>query len=598
MEELVDKAVEREGMVLCLTQHALKQVPAKVFSHLGLVELDLSRNSIVELAPSIQVLKSLQVLKLSWNGLTNLPKEVCRLKKLKMLYLQFNNLTFLPEDLGNLENLAVLQANDNKIHHVPESVSKLGHLSELNLEYNQIQILPNTLHLAGTKNPLGLGALKLRGNPLLYPSQDVIVEGTRAVLEFLRKQSGGQTSGVRRGGQEPAKLESPECLKAKGGVSFYVQHRNLSSSVRNLRGGEEEQGGDGSSERPGPNTEKDKYAYLHTDLHREVEELIAQTRETFSMEGGGPSDRSSRHEPGSSSSARAAASSNSSSGTPHECPSPSHRRASPAKIHNGRTLFTSGSSPAIPERSRVADLRVTPAPSPGKASTASGQDNEARGRQSSFARSFYEHGASRQLRGMDLGECITVNGKQRKVDAQPQGPEDVSQQAEGAQSYSERTEPAGDATPGAPPAVTEEDIDIVHQLLAQRNPGIAYAMRGILYHTEVNDEDDNSSIEDEMTPESLSKLVEEVRGSPSTSPPRASPRKDLPKEFFCPITHDLMKDPVVLSDGHTYERKAIEKWIKLGKTTSPMTGVPLQNMSLTPNFTLRSMLQNPSFRTG
>ena len=59
-----------------------------------------------------------------------------------------------------------------------------------------------------------------------------------------------------------------------------------------------------------------------------------------------------------------------------------------------------------------------------------------------------------------------------------------------------------------------------------------------------------------------------------------------------------MKDPVVLSDGHTYERKAIEKWIKLGKTTSPMTGVPLQNMSLTPNFTLRSMLQNQSFRTG
>lgn len=28
----------------------------------------------------------------------------------------------------------------------------------------------------------------------------------------------------------------------------------------------------------------------------------------------------------------------------------------------------------------------------------------------------------------------------------------------------------------------------------------------------------------------------------------------------CPITHELMKDPVMATDGHTYEREAIMKW--------------------------------------
>ena len=53
-----------------------------------------------------------------------------------------------------------------------------------------------------------------------------------------------------------------------------------------------------------------------------------------------------------------------------------------------------------------------------------------------------------------------------------------------------------------------------------------------------------------------------------------------------------MRDPVVLLDGHTYERTAIETWLKkLGRTTSPMTGAPLESTALTPNFTLRSMIK-------
>lgn len=35
----------------------------------------------------------------------------------------------------------------------------------------------------------------------------------------------------------------------------------------------------------------------------------------------------------------------------------------------------------------------------------------------------------------------------------------------------------------------------------------------------------------------------------------------LPKSFFCPITRQMMTDPVMALDGHTYEREAILQWI-------------------------------------
>jgi len=50
-----------------------------------------------------------------------------------------------------------------------------------------------------------------------------------------------------------------------------------------------------------------------------------------------------------------------------------------------------------------------------------------------------------------------------------------------------------------------------------------------------------------------------------------------------------MRDPVVLSDGHTYERVAAERWL-LRHDTSPMTGSPLVTKALTPNLLVRAMI--------
>jgi hypothetical protein len=57
--------------------------------------------------------------------------------------------------------------------------------------------------------------------------------------------------------------------------------------------------------------------------------------------------------------------------------------------------------------------------------------------------------------------------------------------------------------------------------------------------------------------------------------------------FECPITHETMLDPVVTIDGHVYERKAIEKWLKT-HNTSPVTNLPLEHKTLTPVHTITS----------
>ncbi|XP_062383366.1 WD repeat, SAM and U-box domain-containing protein 1-like isoform X2 [Sardina pilchardus] len=61
----------------------------------------------------------------------------------------------------------------------------------------------------------------------------------------------------------------------------------------------------------------------------------------------------------------------------------------------------------------------------------------------------------------------------------------------------------------------------------------------------------------------------------------------VPDEYLCPITRELMKDPVIAADGYSYEHEAIESWIRTKNRSSPMTNLPLQTTLLTPNHTLK-----------
>jgi len=62
-----------------------------------------------------------------------------------------------------------------------------------------------------------------------------------------------------------------------------------------------------------------------------------------------------------------------------------------------------------------------------------------------------------------------------------------------------------------------------------------------------------------------------------------------PADFLCPITLELMIDPVVASDGHSYERAAITQWLE-HHDTSPKTNETLKCKLLIANLTLKSMI--------
>lgn len=53
----------------------------------------------------------------------------------------------------------------------------------------------------------------------------------------------------------------------------------------------------------------------------------------------------------------------------------------------------------------------------------------------------------------------------------------------------------------------------------------------------------------------------------------------VPKEFECPVTYELMRDPLVASDGHTYDAASLKRWFSENKDNdyvkSPITLVPL-----------------------
>ncbi|KVI03611.1 Armadillo, partial [Cynara cardunculus var. scolymus] len=64
----------------------------------------------------------------------------------------------------------------------------------------------------------------------------------------------------------------------------------------------------------------------------------------------------------------------------------------------------------------------------------------------------------------------------------------------------------------------------------------------------------------------------------------------IPNEFLCPISLQLMQDPVVISTGQTFERLSIQTWIQAGNGTCPTTRQFLTNTTLIPNYALRDLI--------
>ncbi|KFK36322.1 hypothetical protein AALP_AA4G107600 [Arabis alpina] len=67
--------------------------------------------------------------------------------------------------------------------------------------------------------------------------------------------------------------------------------------------------------------------------------------------------------------------------------------------------------------------------------------------------------------------------------------------------------------------------------------------------------------------------------------------RNVPNDFICSISLDLMKDPVIVSTGKTYDRISIDSWIEAGHSTCPTTRQTLMDSSsMVPNRALSRLI--------
>jgi hypothetical protein len=66
------------------------------------------------------------------------------------------------------------------------------------------------------------------------------------------------------------------------------------------------------------------------------------------------------------------------------------------------------------------------------------------------------------------------------------------------------------------------------------------------------------------------RIREEIRN-------KINPEENIPFDMLCPITHDIMLDPVICDDGHSYEYEALNQAIRL----MPISPITRQRITIT-----------------
>lgn len=80
-----------------------------------------------------------------------------------------------------------------------------------------------------------------------------------------------------------------------------------------------------------------------------------------------------------------------------------------------------------------------------------------------------------------------------------------------------------------------------------------------------------------------------VVGAPAAP---AEEELDVPPEFRCPISLELMRDPVVLATGQSYDRGNIQRWFAAGALSCPKTGMRLTSATMVPNHSLKAAIHD------
>ncbi|TYZ62499.1 hypothetical protein PybrP1_008709 [[Pythium] brassicae (nom. inval.)] len=146
-----------------LAQNGLQTLPDGFFQLTALIYLDLSHNQLQrDLSEHIGALVNLKELGLAANKLIALPQSLGNLVSLEVLRVEENALASLPDRIGELKRLHTLSAHSNQLTRLPPSFASLANMQTLDLKRNRLESTSASL-----SRLLKLKFLDLRQNRLV-----------------------------------------------------------------------------------------------------------------------------------------------------------------------------------------------------------------------------------------------------------------------------------------------------------------------------------------------------------------------------------------------------------------------------------------------
>lgn len=164
-----------------LQRNKLKRVTG-ISRFTRLMELNLSRNKIVEISLEMHNLHTLETLYLNQNNIRSIPEGIFpRLRRLKFLNISANRLARLPSDINQCTSITYLDLSKNCLQNIQPLVG-LPNLKELFVEKNLLTELPSQLF---QNSSCELMVCKATGNPLRCPPEEVCAGGVKDIQSYF-----------------------------------------------------------------------------------------------------------------------------------------------------------------------------------------------------------------------------------------------------------------------------------------------------------------------------------------------------------------------------------------------------------------------------
>jgi len=182
-DEAVSTGVEAGVLAVDLSKNSFSEFPSNLEPLLpSLHELNISRNKLCSVPDLLATCSLLSFLDLSNNKLSSLPPSMGSLPHLREIILSVNSFTSIPPPLYSCAKLETILIANNQINTLDiESLSKLTNLAILDLQNNALQTIPPELGKVTQ-----IRTLQLEGNLFRVPRTAILVQGTAAVMAYLR----------------------------------------------------------------------------------------------------------------------------------------------------------------------------------------------------------------------------------------------------------------------------------------------------------------------------------------------------------------------------------------------------------------------------